>query len=169
MSFLRSLCLFFICNRHYYQYEWAHCNSGCFHLRSPTGRLRLDTSTKDAIRHRSTRIWGLDEDEIKGLAKGRVDKGSFRLGEQYLYCVWRLGRGRCLTNVAWYTGYWKQGQGFLPGHEFLGWSLCLIGQLHHFSSYIFHKGGCWKPFSLLPGDSCIHLYFSPGLISQYRH
>lgn len=89
------------------------------------------------MRPLSRRTQGLDEDEIKGLGTGRVDKWDFRLGELWLCCVWCLGKDCCLTNVAWYTGYWKQGQGFLPGHEFLGWSFCLIGQLDHFPHIVF--------------------------------
>lgn len=91
------------------------------------------------MKHPGRRTWGLDEVEINGFGWGEEggDKWDFRLGKQWLCCVWCLGRDWRLTNVAWYTGYWKQGQGFLPGHEFLGWSFCLIGQLDHFPPHIF--------------------------------
>lgn len=76
--------------------------------------------------------WGRVEDDIKVLGRWRGDKWDFRGTERRLCCIRCLGRDWSLTNVVWYTEYWKQGQGFLPGHEFLGWSFCLIGQLDHF-------------------------------------
>lgn len=136
----------FECNPQHYQYVYAHCYRSCIHLCSPVGHLRLYTSMGAVLRHPSTRTWGLDDDddEIKGLGKGRVDKGYFRLGER---CVGCLGRDLCLTNVAWDTGYWKQGHGFLPGHEFLGWCFGLIGQLDHFSAHISTKEDAVSFFS----------------------
>lgn len=110
---------------------------------SPMGHLRLYIYGRhdEAPKQKNIRPgWGW----VKGI---RERKGGwmrfYRLGEQWLCCVWCLGKDRSLTNVAWYTGYWKQGQGFLPGHEFLGWSFCLIGQLDIFPTY-FHIRGCRK-------------------------
>lgn len=117
----------FVFNQQHYQNVSTYCNYGCIQLRSPMGHLRLHI-----YGHPSSTTWGLDEIEIKGLEKGGVYKWVFKLGEHWLCFVWCLGSGWCLTNVAWYTGYQKLGQGFHPGHEFLDRSFCLIGQLDQF-------------------------------------
>lgn len=90
-------------------------------------------------------VCGWVEEDIKVLGRWRGDKRDFRRTERRLCCVRCLGKDWSLTNVVWYTEYWKQGQGFLPGHEFLGWSFCLIGQLDHFPNTFQQKGMQWAP------------------------
>lgn len=39
--FAEFLCFVFVFNQQHYPNVSAHCNSGCLHVRSPTGHLRL--------------------------------------------------------------------------------------------------------------------------------